>query len=69
MANRLGERVRELRRQRGFSSVHTLSRVAGVGVQVLVNLERYNLPPKRRATAERIARAGLHDKRFGLARG
>lgn len=53
----LGERVRALRRRRGFSSVHHLAREACVGVQTLVNLERYSMPPRRRETVERIARA------------
>ena len=48
--------IRELRKRLGLS-MHALAYKAGVSSAHIVLWERYGLPPKRRETLEKIARA------------
>jgi transcriptional regulator with XRE-family HTH domain len=48
--------IRELRKRLGLP-VHALAHKAGVSTRHIVLWERYGLPPRTRATVEKIARA------------
>jgi len=48
--------IRELRKRLGLS-IHALAYKAGVSSAHIVLWERYGLPPRSRATLEKIARA------------
>jgi transcriptional regulator with XRE-family HTH domain len=47
--------LKRIRLQRGLS-MEVLAYKAGVSTRAIYMLERYGLPPKRRATLEKIAR-------------
>jgi len=51
--SQVGQRLRELRRQRGLP-LSVLARLARVGVQTLQNAEKWGIPLPRRS-AERVA--------------
>jgi transcriptional regulator with XRE-family HTH domain len=50
-----GERLREIRRQRGLP-VDVLAHMAGCSTRTLVVYEKWGIMPRRRETRERIAR-------------
>jgi len=51
-----GERLRELRRQRGLPC-DVVAHMAGCSTRTLIAYERWGIMPRRRETRERIARA------------
>ncbi len=54
MGEKMG--IRELRKRMGLP-VDGLARIAGVSQRTITLWEKYGLPPRRRDTLERIARA------------